>query len=51
MTKNYVLIHYKNKRPLKKYYDTASKAFFDHDDCIYVELFNKNGVRLASFPF
>jgi hypothetical protein len=49
-TKNYALIYFRNKKPLKKAYDTASKAFYDHEDkgCVLVELFNQRGTLLSS---
>lgn len=51
-SKKYAMIYFRNKKPLKKNYETSTKAFFDYEDkgCIYVELFNENGVRLSSYP-
>ena len=48
--KNYALIYFRDKKPLKKPYDTASKAFNDYEDkgCVLVELFNERGTLLAS---
>ena len=48
--KNYALIYFRDKRPIKKAYDTASKAFYDYEDmgCVLVELFNERGNLLAS---
>jgi hypothetical protein len=49
-TKNYALIYFRDKKPLKKPYDTVSKAFYDYEDkgCVLVELFNERGTLLAS---
>ena len=49
-TKNYAMIHFNNKKPIKRAYDTASKAFYDFEEkgCILVELFNHNGILIAS---
>jgi len=49
-TKNYTLIYFRDKKPLKKTYDTASKAFNDYEDkgCVLVEMFNERGTLLAS---
>ena len=49
-TKNYALIYFRDKKPLKKAYDTASKAFYDYEDkgCVFVELFNVRGTLLSS---
>lgn len=49
-TKNYALIHFGNKKPIKKAYDTVSKAFYDYEDkgCVLVELFDEKGRLLAS---
>ena len=49
-TKNYALIYFRDKKPLKKPYDTASKALYDYEDkgCVLVELFNERGTLLAS---
>ncbi len=48
-TDKYAIIHFKDRKPLKKKYATASKAFYDHEDkgCVLVELFNANGLLLA----
>lgn len=48
-TKNYALIYFRDKKPLKKPYDTASKAFYDYEDrgCVLVELFNERGTLLT----
>lgn len=49
-TKNYALIYFKDKKPIKRAYDTASKAFddFEEQGCILVELFNSRGILIAS---
>ena len=51
-TKNYALIYFRDKKPLKKPYDTASKAFYDYEDkgCVLVELFNERGTLLVRKP-
>ena len=48
-TKNYALIYFRDKKPLKKPYDTASEAFSDYEGkgCVLVELFNERGNLLA----
>jgi hypothetical protein len=50
-SKNYAMIYLKDKKPLKKHYETSAKAFFDHEDkgCTHVELFNEYGVKLSSY--
>lgn len=49
--KNYVLIYFKNKKPIKRIYNTSSKAFFDYQlkGCIYTELFDFKGIKISSF--
>lgn len=49
-TKNYALIYFRDKKPLKKPYDTVSSALYDYEDkgCVLVELFNGRGTLLAS---
>jgi hypothetical protein len=49
-TKNYALIYFRDKKPIKKAYDTASKAFYDYEEkgCILVELFNERGTLIVS---
>lgn len=49
-TKNYALIYFNDKKPLKKRYDTVSEAAYDYESegCILVELFNEWGVLLGS---
>lgn len=51
-SKNYVMIHFKDKKPIKKNYDTCMKAFYDYEDdgCTYVELFNSLGTKISSYP-
>jgi hypothetical protein len=50
--KNYAIIYFADKKPLKKLYDSAYKAFSDYENkgSLYAELYNENDVRLASFP-
>lgn len=49
-TKNYVMIYFRDKKPIKRAYDTASKAFYDFEEkgCVLVELFNSRGTLMAS---
>jgi len=49
---NYAIIYFMDRKPLKKKYDTSTKAFSDWEEqgCVYVELFNKIGRKLSSFP-
>lgn len=49
---SYALIHFPDKKPLKKSYDTCTKAYFDYESkgCTFVELFDARGVLLASYP-
>lgn len=49
-TKNYALIYFSGKKPIKKAYDTVSKAFNDYEEkgCVLVELFNERGTLIAS---
>jgi len=51
-SKNYTIIYFKDKKPIKKYYDSVIDAFddYEHQGCIYVELFKKFGIKLASYP-
>ncbi len=48
--KHYALIYFRDKKPLKKAYETASKAFYDYEDkgCVLVELFNEKGALVSS---
>lgn len=50
LTTNFAVIYF-GKKTAKKPYDTAAKAFFDHEreGCIGVELFNERGILLSSF--
>ena len=51
MTKNtYAIIYFEWKKPIKKKYNTAVKAFYDHEEkgCILTELYNEHGIRLSS---
>lgn len=50
--KKYVLIYFKDRKPVRKHYDTSSKAYYDYQErgCIFVELFNESGVKLSSYP-
>ena len=50
--KKYAIIHFENKKSIKKNYETCTRAFHDYEDqgCVFVELLNSNGMRLASFP-
>jgi hypothetical protein len=47
----YVLIHFTDRKPIKKHYDSAFKAFYEHEDkgCVLVELYNHNGIKLSSY--
>ncbi len=49
-TKKYAKIHFLDKKPITKAYETASKAFYDYQNegCVLVELFDSNGLILAS---
>jgi hypothetical protein len=49
--KTFALIHFQDRKPLKKRYETASKAMYDHLDmgCILVELYNEKGNLLSSW--
>lgn len=51
-SKKYAIIYFRDKKPLKKNYETSTKAFNDYEDkgCIFVELFNENGVKVSSYP-
>jgi hypothetical protein len=48
-TKNHAVIYFRDKKPIKKAYDTVSKAFNDYEEkgCILVELFNERGTLIA----
>ena len=48
--KTYALIHFKNKKPIKRNYSTASAAFYDFEEkgCTLVELFDHRGILLSS---
>lgn len=50
--KQYAIIHFEGKKPLKRTYNSCVKAFWDyeHMGCSFVELFNANGIRLSSYP-
>ena len=50
LEKTYALIYFRDKKPIKKAYETASKAFYDYEEkgCILVELFNERGTLIAS---
>ena len=52
VSKNYAIIHFADKKPIKKRYDSAYKAFIDYEEmgCVYAELFNEKGIRLSSYP-
>ena len=49
-TKNYAMIYFRDKKHIKRAYDTASKAFNDYEEkgCVLVELFNSGGTLIAS---
>lgn len=49
--KKYAIIHFIGKKSIKRYYDTAMKAFYDHKEkgCVKVELFNSSGIMLSSY--
>ena len=50
-TKNYALIYIDNKKPIKRAYDTASGAYYDHEhlgDKVRVELYDYRNIKLAS---
>lgn len=49
-TKNYAIIYFKNRKSIKKPFDTASRAFYEYEEkgCISVELFNERGILLSS---
>lgn len=48
----YAVIHFAHKKPIKKRYDSAYKAFSDYEGqgSTYAELFNERGHRLSSYP-
>jgi len=48
--KNFALIHFQDKKPLKRRYETATKAMYDYlnKGCILVELYNERGILLSS---
>jgi outer membrane lipoprotein-sorting protein len=48
--KTYALIYIGNRKPIKRSYDTSSKAFYDYEDrgCVKVELYDGRG-RLLSY--
>lgn len=50
--KSYAIIYFGDKKPLKRYYETSAKAFYDYREmgCTFVELFNGKGVKISSFP-
>lgn len=50
-TKKYAMIHFIDKKPIKRNYETSTKAFNDYEDqgCIFIELFNANGVKVSSY--
>ncbi len=50
--KEYAMIYFRDKKPLKKSYESSVRAFNDYEDkgCIFVELFNENGTKLSSYP-
>ena len=50
--KNYALIYFADKKPIKKNYETASKAFFDYEEMgsTYAELYDAKGIFKSSFP-
>jgi hypothetical protein len=52
LSKNYAMIYFKDKKPLKKTYESVTMAFYDYENkgCIYIELFTPYGVKLASYP-
>ena len=49
--KSYAMIYFNDRKPLKKYYDTCMKAFYDYESqgCISVELFDYRGIKLSSY--
>ncbi len=46
----YALIYFRDKKTLKRRYDTAAKAFYDFEDqgCYLVELFDERNIRLSA---
>jgi hypothetical protein len=50
--KSYAVIHFKDKKSIKKNYNTSYGAFCDHKDqgCVFAELFDERGVRISSYP-
>ena len=48
--KTYAIIYFRDKKPIKKAYETASRAFYDYEEegCVLVELFNERGTLIAS---
>ena len=48
--KTYATIYFRDKKPIKKAYETASRAFYDYEEegCVLVELFNERGTLIAS---
>jgi len=51
-SKKYAVIHFKDKKSIKKKYDSSYKAFSDYENqgVDYVELFNERGDLLSSYP-
>ena len=52
VSKNYAVIHFADKKWIKKRYDSSYKAFSDYEymGSIYAELFNEKGNLLSVFP-
>ncbi len=49
--KTYALIHFKDRKPIKRRYDSVVKAYYDYENegCTHTELFNRFGQRIISF--
>lgn len=51
--KSGAVLYFKDKKPKKvKNYNSAFKAHsdYEHDGCIYAQVFDKNGKLLSSYP-
>jgi hypothetical protein len=50
--KYYAIIHFANKKPIKRRYHSVYKAFSDYEDqgSTYAELFNENGRLISAYP-
>jgi len=50
--RKYVIIHFKDREAIKRYYDCAYEAFCDYEEqgCVKAVLFDSRGIPLASYP-